>query len=78
MVLCVGEGKSIGAKSFAEKTLHLHFCAVALIAMTMMIKMIPHTSPTIFRILAVLDASAARADSPAALEFCACEYQNVF
>lgn len=80
-----GEGKSIGAKSFADiqtsagkKNLQLHFCEVALIAMMMMIKMIPHTSPTIFRILAVLDASAAWAESPAALEFCACEYQNMF
>lgn len=41
----------------------------------MMITIIPQTSPTTFRILAVLDASAAEADSPRALAFCAFKKQ---
>jgi len=43
----------------------------ALSATIMMIKIIPQTSATMLRILAVLDASAAIADSPTALAFCA-------
>lgn len=72
-----GGGDAHYSRSFGEvpkylqaKTRHLH-CCVALRAMKMMIKMIPHTSPMIFRILAVLDASTATADSPRALAFCA-------
>lgn len=41
----------------------------------MMIKITPQTSPITFRILAVLDASMAVADSPTALAFCAFKKQ---
>ncbi len=40
-----------------------------------MITIIPQTSPMIFRILAVLDASTATVDSPRALAFCAFKKQ---
>lgn len=76
-----GGGEGHCSRSFAEipkylqtRSRHLH-CCVALRAMKMIIKMIPHTSATIFRILAVLDASMATADSPAALAFCALKKQ---
>lgn len=48
---------------------------VALTAMIMMIIIIPRTSPTTFRVLAVFDALAASVDSPTALAFCAFEKQ---
>lgn len=45
--------------------------ALTLTAITMMIKIIPKTSPMMFSILAVLDASEALVESPMALAFCA-------
>lgn len=52
-----------------------HFVEEALTAMIMINIIIPQTSATTLRILAVLDASTALADSPTALAFCTCEKQ---
>lgn len=78
-----GGGEGHCSRSIAEipkyletRSRHLHYC-VALRAMKMIIKMIPHTSATIFRILAVLDASMAKAESPAALAFCALKKASI-
>jgi len=43
----------------------------------MMIIIIPQTRAMMFRTLAVLDASAALADSPRALAFCALQEQTI-
>lgn len=75
-----GGGEVHCSKSFAgiPDICRLPQCyCVALRAMIMMIRMIPQTSPTIFRILAVLDASWATADSPAAFAFCALQEQMI-
>lgn len=81
VVLCVEEGKFVTKalwrfQKLDGKNSHLQCgCSLTLRAMKRMITIIPQTSPMMFRILAVLDASTATADSPRALAFCAFKKQ---
>lgn len=80
MIPVEGEGECVGAEELVGIPEHLlagegrrraysYCCCVALRAMKMISKMIPHTSAMMFSILAVLEASEATVLSPTALAF---------